>query len=293
MIRQECLAVQLEAFALLQRSAREATAAANQSSGNPELAEVARQIVEARQEAAAALMGDAKLNQAIPFHGDSLVLVEGWPMRDPRNWYQRIVLPSLADRLRAWQALAIRLAQYRVAPPAGEVDDLHQQYDYLKAWQAGMAVKIGVYMAIFVILGGVGTQVAEVLKPLPNAATTNILGSLHPYIAAVYWGAVGASASSLYRLIREASKRALRLEDVYDHALKPLLGGVLGLLVMVLSPVLAGGTVPSALAGKPLSLVLILAAICGISESAFFERVKAVTVSLLGGAKEPVATKTP
>lgn len=283
LIQQECTSVQLEALSLLRQTG--GNAAAGLPAQEIMTGTGVTQALEALQEGAgaqaAASMAPGAPLPAAWLGGQFLVLNNREAVRQATGLRDRLLRPSLSRRLSAWQALSARVGSLGGADSPALAAELQQEYDYLMAWQSGMAFQIGLFMASFVVVGGVANHLGYAYDQ-----------ELGLYVAAAYWGAVGAIGSCIYQLIRETSRRGLRLEDNYGYFLRPLLGGILGLLVVMLMPVLLSTERMADLTAQHINLALVLAALFGLSEASFFKRIKAVTAALLGSEDKPAERLT-
>lgn len=211
------------------------------------------------------------------------------PARRGRGW-RLWFKPDPHQQAQAWQALADRLLPPDKTPPAakvdaGEVQALQQEYQNLRAWEAGMAAKVFAYQVVW--LAGLNAIAVGLYVILPSMSPEGWAERfvrddlVHRYLACAYWGAAGACASSLWELATHTLARRLTPDASTLHYAKPLVGAILGPMMIQLLDLkflaTAGGVDPGAAV-----TAYGVATLAGMNQRLIIQKIKDLAATLFG-----------
>lgn len=185
------------------------------------------------------------------------------------------------DSRHLWEALAARLPVGDGLPTRRELAELRREYEFTRAISARMVEILSVYQVfVLAILLGMGAFVYLNfgVRTNPDLPTRLLQGA--------FWGALGATAGSLWGLNKHAASRSLRLDTMANHLLKPLLGAVMGVLAILFLPAIGGTGGESA----PSLTAYGIAALAGLFEQSFIRKFQAIVDAILGAGNGQTVT---
>jgi hypothetical protein len=187
-----------------------------------------------------------------------------------------------ADGRHLWEALAARLPVGDGLPSRRELADLRREYEFTRAVAARMVEVLSVYQVfVLAVLLGVGTYVYNHFAIAQNADLPWRL------LQGAFWGALGATAGSLWGLNKHAGSRTLRLDTMANHLLKPLLGAVMGVLAILFLPAIGGFAGGTGGESAPSLTAYGIAALAGLFEQSFIRKFQAIVDAVLGAGNGP------
>ncbi|MGE5675332.1 MAG: hypothetical protein ACM3XM_15890 [Mycobacterium leprae] len=222
---------------------------------------------------------------------EQLLANKGKLRTDPRPFYRRWFRPSARERALAWRALATRADSSRkidVNLPTDEMEALSQEYEHLKAWQSGMVLKVSLYQILWLVVGIGAMLTVPLWKPRLGFTPTEAAATLS---VGAFWGIMGACGASLWAMLYYSFRRQLRADTQSGHLLKPVLGAILGTVVVLVAP--ETFTSDAAAPATVVKTGWLLALLAGFFERSFIDTLHGIMDRLLNKTAANLPAKQP